>query len=422
MRVEVVVVTKIFHALYLPTYLPRYCPQQHHHPEELVHASTLQLLVRQAGELIISRNGFTGRICLLSFLGEMPGRRAVHLVSLSSLVYISPSTGDLLTNKTRPWKAVLSAITSNEVDEYDKSSALAQFLYDPEVAHLLSQPFDAFPPPSPETKTRFEQKTSAINVTPSPNSRFDLKVIKEDTLWLSQAVDVDEVSALRIVVVEAQNRTAAQLLGQFSEEELAGIREAAGNSKYSSAIPMSLLSQGADPELVRSAFASQDSRRQRILHTYLVERRCLLKSIETLLQLVRDCSSQDQDSTRDKSPEVSKPWLQTKASEILQKFGPRNVFLTRAFSAIKAIAIKSESGSGCFAQNGGNNEIEVAWTTSHLSEMIHVMEIVFDLLASNPEITSANVIDQWLHLIQDCGFFESLSLVGICVNLWYLIY
>lgn len=224
---------------------------------------------------------------------------------------------------------------------------------------------------------------------------------------------MDELSALRTVVVEFQNRTAAQLLGQFSEEELAGIREAAGNSKYSSAIPMSLLSQGADPEVVKSTFASQDARRQRILHTYLAERRCLLKSIETLLQSVRDWNSRDQESTREKAPEAPRPWLQSKASEILQKFGSRNVFLRRAFSAIKVIAIKSESGSGCFAPDSGNNEIELAWTTSHLSEMIHAMEIVFDLVVSDPEITSANVFDQWLCLIQDCGFFESLSLVGI---------
>ena len=343
----------------------------------------------------------------------MSERGALHLVS--SFIALPPRHklwSCPANHQARPWKAALFAITSNDIDEYEETSPVGQFFSDPQVALLLSKPFDAFSKPSPQGKASLEQKTSAINVTPSPNSRFDLKEIKEDALWLSQAVNVDEVAALRVVVVEFQNRTAAQLLGPFSEEELTGIREAAGNSKYSSAIPLSLLSQGADPEVVKASFGSQEARRQRILNTYLSERRCLLKCIETLLQSVRDFNSRDQDNAKGKGAEATASWLQLKGSDILRNFGSRDAFLMRAFAEIKATVQKVEAGSDCFTQDGGNEEIELTWTTSHLSEIVHTMEIIFDLVVSSPEITSGNIVTQWLELVQSCQFFDGLSLVG----------
>ena len=54
--------------------------------------------------------------------------------------------------------------------------------------------------------------------------------MKEDALWLSEKAQIDETSALRVVVEECQSRAAARLSAPFSEDELTNIREAAGNS------------------------------------------------------------------------------------------------------------------------------------------------------------------------------------------------
>lgn len=54
--------------------------------------------------------------------------------------------------------------------------------------------------------------------------------MKEDALWLSGKAQIDETSALRVVVVECQSRAAARLSAPFSEDELINIRETAGNS------------------------------------------------------------------------------------------------------------------------------------------------------------------------------------------------
>jgi nuclear pore complex protein Nup188 len=54
--------------------------------------------------------------------------------------------------------------------------------------------------------------------------------VKEDALWLSEKAQIDETAALRVAVEECQSRAAARLITLFSEEELASIRETAGNS------------------------------------------------------------------------------------------------------------------------------------------------------------------------------------------------
>ena len=278
----------------------------------------------------------------------------------------------------------------------------------------LSKPFDAFPKPSSQTKTTFEQKTSAINVTPSTNSRFDIKEIKEDSLWLSQATNIDEVSALRTVVGECQARTGTQLLGSFSEEELVSLRDASGNSKYSSAIPLSSLPQGLDSKEIKAAFESQASRRQRILVTYLSEKRHLLKCVEVLLSKSRVYNAKALGGREGKDKERAS-WLETAGNILLQRLDTSDDLLLSAFKSIEANASNLGTGSGCFSEDGGREEIELEWARSQIIEATHAMEIVFEIIDRSDTVTSSRVILEWLRLLQTCGFFDSLENVGTLV-------
>jgi nuclear pore complex protein Nup188 len=159
---------------------------------------------------------------------------------------------------------VFSAIESTRQNSHASQIAVENYLTTPTVRALLARPFDSSPPTA-QTKSVFETKTSAINVTPSSDARYDIKQLKEDALWLSASAKIDEVSALRIVVQECQARTTAKLLGRFSEAELASIRESAGDSKFSSPVTASLLSRGADITELQVDFVTDDNRRQRIL-------------------------------------------------------------------------------------------------------------------------------------------------------------
>lgn len=197
----------------------------------------------------------------------------------------------LLTHIPRTWKSVFSAVTSNLELGSDHSAVIERFLRDQEVLELIVNPFNAYPEPSAQTKTAFETRTSAINVTPSSTAQYDAKQIKEDALWLSKVTKIDEVAALRVVVEECQSRAAAQLLGPFSEEELASIRDAAGDTKYSSSIPIALVSRGSEALDIQRDFDTMESRQKRILRTYLSERRYHLKTVEQMTS--KFFSSQD---------------------------------------------------------------------------------------------------------------------------------
>lgn len=199
------------------------------------------------------------------------------------MVFLHSYVESFLTYTSRTWKSVFSAVTSSLELGNDHTAAIQRFLGDPEVLQLIASPYDAYAEPSAQTKSAFERKTSAINVTPSSTMLYDVKQIKDDALWLSNVAKIGEVAALRVVVEECQSRAAAQLLGPFSEDELASIRDAAGDTKYSSSIPVGLVSRGPDAQDIQKEFDKTDSRQKRILRIYLAERRYHLKCAERII-------------------------------------------------------------------------------------------------------------------------------------------
>ena len=93
------------------------------------------------------------------------------------------------------------------LDKFGASdSHLESFFSDTQVQKLLARPFHPFSFTQSNTKAAFETKTAAINVAPTSNCEYDINKIKEDALWLSKEAQIDEVSALRIIVLEYQSR------------------------------------------------------------------------------------------------------------------------------------------------------------------------------------------------------------------------
>lgn len=206
------------------------------------------------------------------------------------------------------------------------------------------------------------------------------------------------------MIEECQSRTAAQLLGRFSEEELISIGEAAGNSKYSSPIPVCLLSEGLDLEAIQKDFDLEDNRRQRIFRAYLSERRHLLKSTERLLHIVLN-PDQAYGNGTGKATEVKTSWLASHGRTVASKLGPTDDFLLRCFKAIRGNVKNIENGSGW------QDDVELEWVRAQITEATHSMEIVFQMVDSARECTSSKVVLEWLRLADSCGFFSSFEMV-----------
>lgn len=313
-------------------------------------------------------------------------------------------------NENSSWKLIFAALNNSADLEESHEKAAERFLTSPEVLGLLSKPFEAFPKPSHATKSTFETKTSAINVTPSSNAPYDIKEIKEDALWLSGSAKLDEVSALRVVVEEYQNRAAVQLLGPFSEQELVGIREVTGNSRFSSPIPVSLLSHGLEPEAIEKDFGTQNNRRQRILRNYLSERQFFLKSVERLLHTHFKNDSQVE-SGKGKGAVDESNWLERCGSRLVEKMQPLNVenSLLQCTKSIETNINNLQTGSGCF--DGDRPEIEIEWARSQITEATHTMEIIWQFLRYKVDFPSSAIVLEWFRLQQSCGFLDSFELV-----------
>lgn len=277
---------------------------------------------------------------------------------------------------------------------------------------MLAKPFSAFPPPTPQTKAAFDQRTSAINVTPSASSRYDIKEVKEDALWLSRVAQLDEVSALRIVVVECQSRDITLLLQPFSEEELVGLREASGNSSYSSATPISLLSQAAHSKQVEDGFDSKPNRQYRILQTYLSERRHFLKCVDLILYASYASKKRRLGGEEATGKVQANSWIELIGSEMYQRYQPHDDIMIASFNSIKTNFENLANGTDWLGDQDGTEDINLEWAKNQLVEATHTLEIVFCLIDTHEEIASSQVILAWFRLMQSCQLFDEIEVVS----------
>ncbi|KAK5239272.1 hypothetical protein LTR40_014674, partial [Exophiala xenobiotica] len=141
---------------------------------------------------------------------------------------------------------------------------------------ILSQPYPSFPKPSPTSKTSFD--TSSAGIRPSADSLYDVDELKADALWLSKQVNVDELEAFRLAILEWQYRPESRLKEGFSEAEIASLKAALG-SDYIDKHLQGLRSPTTDD----GAFDTPDSRRSRLVRRFLQEKVTILRLRKELL-------------------------------------------------------------------------------------------------------------------------------------------
>ena len=210
-------------------------------------------------------------------------------------------------------------------------------------------------------------------------------------------------------MVEWQTRTFTQLLDPFSNEELAGIQDAAGQSQ--SSLPVALLSQGADSKTLDEAYNSSKSRRFRILYTYLSESRHLLKCVDILLQNAIQGQRLAGQRGKARKPEI----LNLRdIGQSLARTAPAESqeFLLECIEGIEANIKKIDSGSGWYKQDGGREEVELEWTNSQIAEATLGMELIFHTIDISEAIASSATVIAWLKLTSSYNFFDGFATVS----------
>ncbi len=293
------------------------------------------------------------------------------------------------------------------------SAALSAFLQDGYVHQLLREPTKTFEPPTNQSKLDFETKTGPINAVPSPNDPYSLDAIKADARWLSKNANINEVAALRIVLVEYQSRAQSHLTGPLSTQDVANIQEAAGvgDAQASAILALLNVTTAVDAGATWAEFETEPSRRRRLLSTYLSERRSFLGAADALLAFLLHSRSS-----------ATGPELDRLRRAVVQ--GAFNLDENAAqpdFSRLEALA-PAYIGTldSCFQRTQVapesldkemlNDQLEVDCIRTALTEAIHAMSISFQILDLGASKFSApETVTQWFALMDACEFFDPVA-------------
>ncbi|RDW64870.1 hypothetical protein BP6252_10521 [Coleophoma cylindrospora] len=331
------------------------------------------------------------------------------MVPLPESMYLPP-LDKILAGEQLSWKTALNAIASAEKAQVLEQPELETFLADPEIQRLLASPLDAFSKPSAQTRSTFETKTSAINVTPSATGRFEIKQVKEDALWLSKEAGIDEVSALRVVIEESQSRASIQLRGPFSYDEITSVKDAAGNSRFLDHDLGGAFSEGVDSEKLLATFNEPDERRGRILRAYLSERLHLRMCAESLLRAAVCNAQPATHSGKGKAPETQS-LIQRIGDELIVKLGNVDKGLLKCIASLREMVENISNGSGWLQNAGGDEQLEIEWMSSQLMEAKCTMEIMLQLILSPGYFTTSAVVLEWFQLLASVSYFERFNMM-----------
>lgn len=339
--------------------------------------------------------------------GQMPERRATAAVRSADPVRRAIAPTDLLHSS---WQDAFVALRSSKAGR--EGETLSAFLSDTTNVAVLSKPFQPFQPPNAQSKSTFETKTAAIHVTPSDNDQYNIDEIKEDTKWLSAKANIDEVSALRIVLLEWQARPCTQLLAGFTEEETLSVQDAAGGANLGSStfLPKSTILAATGSGMGQNfvAFHSKERRQLRIMETYLTERVHILK-ISDLLARVGAAAAHASSSTSNTRPNANAPaWIEELGKRIFSS--QTTGFIKEGTQALQSRFQNIDNGSGWYKDvPEGNEEAEEMWGQSQLAEAIVILQLIFTYVDSTPNLFSSDVVVDWFEAMASCQFCRNIQ-------------
>lgn len=135
------------------------------------------------------------------------------------------------------------------------------------VTSQLRSSLPSFESTSASHAKRVESITAAINVPPAKDQHYDIQEIKKDAVWLAEAVAVSEVEALRICLLEWQNRPQLHLQAGYSEAEIASLKDNYGpRLAFAADFESNLLRRRDD-----KTFEQEQARRIRHFNIYFQE-------------------------------------------------------------------------------------------------------------------------------------------------------
>jgi nuclear pore complex protein Nup188 len=213
---------------------------------------------------------------------------------------------------------------------------------------------------------------------------------------LSKEAAIQETDALRIVLVEWQQRSASRMLAEWSQDERLGIQNAAANAHFRQSI-----NPVPEPDQ-KSTFDTQQQRRPRLLTTLYAEKSSILALSALLIGLALP---QDLQSTAVKT----RVPLQQAAQVVFraQTSTPDQSFFCACLDAIdaKLPTLNSESWSGLLAED---EELANAYLKSFFTQLVLILRLAYIHIFAQEDIPESQPVVLWFSLMDATYFFSAL--------------
>lgn len=281
----------------------------------------------------------------------------------------------------------------------------------------MKDPAIVFAPPNEATKKDFETRIAPANLISAATERHDTKSLQDDVEWLSRSAKLNLVAALRIAVLELQSRPSLHLIGPLSSQDATNLQEAAGIQNGHRASFMNDLGAGAalDADEISTDFEKADSRKRRLFDVFLSERRYYMMTMDYVQsirlygrlpifalgceKLVSLYKLQTSTNVKDESVSFLSAYLRT---------------VTSSMTSLEA-GLRSITDDKLILQD----DIELNWLRTLLTEVIHSLSVVFQIVDSlGTDFPPSSVINQWFSLMDMYNFFDTIQPVRILPQRW----
>jgi nuclear pore complex protein Nup188 len=311
-----------------------------------------------------------------------------------------------------PWTSAYAAFSN--LESALSNTTLESFISDNETRIRLARPSEPFPAASRSTRNAFDTMTAQINASQPLNNEYNLTQLKDDALWLSKDLGVDEVSALRCAVVEWRQRPADILLGKLQN---------GSNSQdfTQSCFGKSQATAGAAEEKSGVDFENTELRRQRLVKVCLEERSAASACSALLVSLAAGISNNDLPATPT-SPKTSTQttWIMSQARLVYQDIvgEMKTGTLSPCIQAATALATNLEGSAQWPTALKDRPELAVPYYDAVIQDLVNTMRVAL-VLAFTPgtPVSPADARD-WFKLMGSTGFFSDLSPMSAAQNVY----
>nr|POF08138.1 nucleoporin [Quercus suber] len=308
------------------------------------------------------------------------------------------------------WKTAWRALCDPDDARVGVADTLQQFFHAPESSQILRDALAPFAAPSPASKREFETKTAPIHISSAINGEYSIEEIKEDALWLSAEVQIEELAALRLAVLEWQQRPAHTLLLNTSSSPNNGMNGSNGfrSSAMTSTTARFATSLAAPaPARPELDFANQDTRRERLLRFYLEELEYITKICADLVSRSVVMSA----PTSDPMLVNASSWLDTLAMELRESVhaaGDVGKIHDFGMACIKHLDERASEPSTnkiprVFTVDSSRTELYI---TASMRRMIDVLRLLLSSIHSLKAITHVSLVRTWFELMDKTAFFQ----------------